>query len=34
VVAGGSVIGYTRLKTRVAQKGDELVAKLDASTGD
>lgn len=33
VVAGGSVAGFTQLKGRVAAKGDELIAKLDAATG-
>jgi len=33
VVAGGSVAGFTNLKIRVAAKGDELIGKLDAATG-
>jgi len=33
VIAGGSVAGFTQLKDKVAQKGDELIGKLDAATG-
>jgi Flp pilus assembly pilin Flp len=33
VIAGGSVAGFTQLKGRIAQKGDELIGKLDAASG-
>ncbi len=34
VLAGGSVAGFTQLKDKIEQKGDELIGKLDAATGD
>ncbi|MBM3987452.1 MAG: hypothetical protein FJ294_05800 [Planctomycetes bacterium] len=33
VVAGGSVAGFTELKDKIEAKGDELIGKLDAATG-
>ena len=33
VLAGGSVAGFTQLKDKIEQKGDELIGKLDAATG-
>ena len=34
VVAGGAVSGYTSLKTKLSEKNDELLGKLDDSTAD
>ncbi len=34
VVAGGAVSGYTSLKTKIGDKTDDLLGKLDASTAD
>lgn len=34
VVAGGAVSGYTSLKTKLGEKNDELLGKLDDSTAD
>jgi Flp pilus assembly pilin Flp len=33
VVAGGSVAGFTELKDKIEQKGDELIGKLDGADG-
>jgi Flp pilus assembly pilin Flp len=32
VVAGGAVTGFTQLKTKIGEKQDEVLAKLDDST--
>jgi Flp pilus assembly pilin Flp len=34
VVAGGAVTGYTSLKTKIGDKTDDLLGKLDDSTAD
>lgn len=34
VVAGGAVSGYTSVKTKIGDKTDELLGKLDESTAD
>jgi len=34
VVAGGAVSGYTSLKTKIGDKTDDLLGKLDDSTAD
>lgn len=34
VVAGGAVSGYTSLKTKLGEKNEELLGKLDDSTAD
>ena len=34
VVAGGAVSGYTSLKTKLGEKNDQLLDKLDDSTAD
>jgi Flp pilus assembly pilin Flp len=34
VVAGGAVAGYTSLKTKIGDKTDDLLGKLDSSTAD
>jgi Flp pilus assembly pilin Flp len=34
VVAGGAVTGYTSLKTKIGDKTDDLLGKLDESTAD
>ena len=34
VVAGGAVSGYTSLKTKIGDKTDDLLGKLDSSTAD
>ncbi len=34
VVAGGSVAGFSELKDALADKGDELIAKLGNATGE
>jgi Flp pilus assembly pilin Flp len=33
VVGGGSVAGFTELKDKIEQKGDELIGKLDSADG-
>jgi hypothetical protein len=33
VVGGGSVAGFTELKDKIEQKGDELIGKLDGADG-
>lgn len=34
VVAGGAVAGYTSVKTKIGDKTDDLIGKLDESTAD
>jgi Flp pilus assembly pilin Flp len=34
VVAGGAVAGYTSLKSKISEKQDELLGKLDESSAD
>jgi Flp pilus assembly pilin Flp len=34
VVAGGAVAGYTSLKSKIGEKQDELLGKLDESSAD
>ena len=34
VVAGGAVTGFTNLKTKIGEKQDDLLSKLDASSAD
>jgi Flp pilus assembly pilin Flp len=34
VVAGGTVAGYTSVKTKIGDKTDDLLGKLDESTAD
>jgi Flp pilus assembly pilin Flp len=34
VVAGGAVAGYTSVKTKIGDKTDDLLGKLDESTAD
>ena len=34
VVAGGAVSGYTSVKTKISDKTDDLLGKLDESTAD
>lgn len=34
VVAGGAVAGYTNIKTKIGDKTDDLLGKLDESTAD
>jgi Flp pilus assembly pilin Flp len=33
VIGGGSVAGFTELKDKIEQKGDELIGKLDSADG-